>query len=85
MLMNERYAFVIANRFGPTRGYKNIARAFLARDGNTGAWDGEHVYYYIDEIQTFGLVYERLLKLSPVLMYDNCSVNIIHSKSTLPS
>lgn len=84
MIFNERYAFILANRCSPLRGFKKMARAFLTRDGNTGAWDGEHIYYFIDDINQFGNVYERLYKLSPVLQSGKFFLNIIHEKSILP-
>ena len=47
---NEGYAFTLVNKIQPlhSKVVNSPTRVFLARDCNTGAWDGEHVYFYAE-------------------------------------
>ena len=49
--MNERVAFMLANDKTIKRNSSKVARALLSRDAHTGAFDGKHVYYFIDDIE----------------------------------
>ena len=50
MDLNKRLMFILANGGNPNI-KKNgpYIRTFLARDLNTGAWDGTHAYLHIDD------------------------------------
>ena len=49
--MNERLAFMLANDRTIKRNMSGVARAMLCRDAHTGAFDGKHIYYYIDNME----------------------------------
>ena len=77
--MNERMCYVMAND-RPIRRDDNRpnARALLPRDGNTGAWDGHYIYYYIDDVNVFMFVFNRMKNfLSPLLTSGDFIIEII--------
>ena len=48
--INERIAFNLINDRGiPKDKTSPCARPFLVRDAQTRAWDGSHIYIYINE------------------------------------
>ena len=67
-LFNERMMFVLANDRGIKRNDdKPCARVFIPRDAHTGATDGEGVYFYVNDCNTFMDVFYRMKNISPVL------------------
>ena len=44
---------MIANDKPVKRNNDKVARALLSRDGHTWGFDGQHVYYYINDIDVY--------------------------------
>ena len=70
----------MANGVTPLRAVskqKKFVHCFCLRDKNTGASDGEYVYFYGDDEETFMDAFHRICNISPVLKFGNFSVEII--------